>query len=626
MLAYALEFEHDAVAAWADEYFLPRVEAGVINGASVGVVQDGETVVLRAYGWQDLQRQIPLDPEVSKIRMCSVSKTFTATAILQLRDRGLIESLDDPVNQYLKRYQLPGPEGTQVTLRQLMTHSSGMAGHFTPQGTKLDLAVPVDANEVANMFEENIERPPGAIGQYANLGVALESVVIEDVSGMSMADYVAEHILRPLGMHNSIMHHDTSVPENLVQPYGVFANGDLQAVPFYPKHPLTAASGGIIAPPLDMLKYAAFHADVSGNQYDHVLADASKREMQQPQFFNHPAQDGIGLHFYPEQFGAHKFVSHGCGLPGTRSLLGVFPEHNAAVVISVLVAGAEPALSDLVGKLFGVGRMVQPRGIEKSELSAGAPWDAFVEHFAGPSQLPPVDPNTEGPDISDIVGTYWTERRSLNSAATLYAAGSTIDVKMTGAGTIELGGRSAVEIAPGVFDLENKSRYVFRKVGDEMYMHSGPSSSFRRFTGLSNPSTAVTGLMIGFATLLTLILVPLWPSRSTLEKRVRTLGYGGLALVFALPIALFAGYDTMTDVALVDGFNGDLTRLFLVLMIINLVIIVGLAFVLAACFAWRRHAGNWRHWFWRGHLTLLALGAVLSWPGYVLFNMLGLQL
>ncbi|MEM1145182.1 MAG: serine hydrolase domain-containing protein [Pseudomonadota bacterium] len=255
-----IDFDPATIEQWADDYFLPRIEAGLFNGASFGLIQNGEVRFLKGYGFEDQAAGIPLDPAKTLIRMCSISKTFTATALLQLRDRGLIASLDDPVNAYLKRYQLPPPLGPDVTIRQLMTHSSGMAGHFTPQGTTRDLEVPVSSEIVAEMFHENIERGPGTIGQYANLGVALESVPIEDVTGQPLADYVEDHIIASLTMGHTLLHHVTAFPDRLAQPYGIFPNGELQAVPFFPKHPLTAASGGIISTPEDMLRYAAMHA------------------------------------------------------------------------------------------------------------------------------------------------------------------------------------------------------------------------------------------------------------------------------------------------------------------------------------------------------------------------------
>ncbi|MEM6538662.1 MAG: serine hydrolase domain-containing protein, partial [Pseudomonadota bacterium] len=138
--------------AWADEYFSTELAANRITGAVVGAIEGDDVVFLKGYGWQDLGRQIPLDPKRTMIRMCSISKTFTASAIMQLVEEGRIRSVDDPVNPYLKRYKLPPPYGDQVTIGQLMTHSSGMAGHFSPQGTMKDIPVPVDENEVALYF------------------------------------------------------------------------------------------------------------------------------------------------------------------------------------------------------------------------------------------------------------------------------------------------------------------------------------------------------------------------------------------------------------------------------------------------------------------------------------------
>ncbi|MEM6999149.1 MAG: serine hydrolase domain-containing protein [Pseudomonadota bacterium] len=624
-LAHTLTLDPEEVANWAAEYFEPRIEAGMFNGASVGVVQNGETILLKGFGWQDQAKQIPIDPQITRFRMCSVSKTLTATAILQLRDRGLIDSLDDPVNKYLKRYQLPGAWGAEVTLRQLMTHSSGMAGHFTPQGTKLDIKAPVSQAEVESMFRENIQRPPGAIGQYANLGVALESVVIEDLSGLSMADYVAANILQPLEMQDSLLHHEPEPPVNLAQPYGAFPNGELQVVRFLPKHPLTAASGGLIATPRDMLKYAAFHADVTSPALTDVLSNEAQREMQQRQMANHPAGDGIGLHFYPRTYGGTLYVSHGCGLPGTSSQLGVFPEYNAAIVISVLRATATPSVGDLIKQAFDKGRMVAQKPEPTSALSRSAPWTDFLQRFAGPAELRPVDPELAGPSTAAIAGTYWVERRSFTSISTLFAAGSVRNVTVESPDTIKVGSTTATRVAPGVYDTDQQRRYIFRNVDDEIYLHTNPSSAWRKVSGMGNPELASMGLTVGLALFVTLVLVPLWPKATNMQRRIRWLGWAILGSLLALPITLFAGYETVADVAMIDVSNGDLTRLVIVVLLINLIGLAGLGLVAATFHAWSTELGP-RIWFWRIHLLLLAFGVIATWPAYLLFNMIGMNI
>ena len=623
---FALNLDRQRVAEWADSFFTPRVQANVINGASIGVVQNGEIVFLKGYGWQDKALGIPLDPDTTGIRMCSVSKTFTATAILQLRDKGLITSLDDPVNKYLKRYQLPGEDGQKVTIRQLMTHSSGLAGHFTPQGSKDDLPVPLPAEQVAHMFRENLQRPPGVVGQYANLGVALEAVLIEDVTNMPLADVFKSAIFEPLNMTRSLLHHHIQKPENLAQPYGVFPNGELQAVPFFPKHPLTAASGGVIATPSDMLNYALFHADITSDTYAEVLANSSKREMQSRQFQNHPADVGMGLHFYPVTYGDTLFVSHGCGLPGTQSMFGVFPEHNAGIVISVLVADANPSVFDVVGKPFGFGKLLPPKqNPEASDIKYKNPWREFLTTFVGPVVLPSFDTQIDGLPTEQLVGAYWNERRSFRFMTSIFAANSVVQVKMIDKSTLQIRNRIARRVAAGVYDTEDAKRYIFRQVGDDIFLHTSPSVALRKTSSMAHPTYAIAGLGIWLVGLLTLVATPLWPRNTTVQKRIRRLGWTGLSAILALPVLLFAGYRGILDFALIDFANGDITRVVLIAIALNVIGLVGIAFIVASTQIWRG-SSDWRDNLWRSHIVLLAICAVLSWPAYVVFNLIGLQL
>ncbi|MEM9235124.1 MAG: serine hydrolase domain-containing protein, partial [Pseudomonadota bacterium] len=335
----------------ADKYFDTALANRRITGASVGFVQDGKVLFLKGYGWQDQRAQIPLDPRQTRFRMCSTSKTVTATAIMQLHERGAIASLDDPVNRYLTRYQLPPPYGDQVTFRHLMTHSSGMAGHFTPQGTKEDIPVPVDAEIVRSFFRENIERPPGFVGVYANLGVALEGVAIEDISGQSLAAYVARNVFEPLDMSSALFHHSVEKPPHLAQPYAIYPDGSLQEIRFYPKHPLTAASGGFITTTEDMLKYVALHADEEARAHGEILSVDGRRTLHERHFGRHPSDPGMGLHFYRDQYGDELMVHHGCGLPGTSSLMGVFPQSNAGFVVTLLSANVSPSVGDVISKI-----------------------------------------------------------------------------------------------------------------------------------------------------------------------------------------------------------------------------------------------------------------------------------
>ncbi|MEM8661421.1 MAG: serine hydrolase domain-containing protein, partial [Pseudomonadota bacterium] len=458
----------DNIESWADELIEPAIASGRANGVSIGLVENGEVAFLKAYGWEDEDRQIPLDPHASVFRMCSISKSFIATAIMQLIEQGQIKSLDDPVNQYLKRLQLPPPHGGDVTLRQLMTHSAGMAGHAQPQGTTLDLPVPMSEAEVGQYFLESIETVPGTHSQYANLGVSLQGVVIEDVTGKELSAHLADSIFAPLGMSQSLLHYSMTTPERLAVPYGRFPNGELLAVPFYPKHPLGAASGGVMSTTADMLKYAAFHADETGVLYPDVLAGPLRAEMHRPHFRNSDAHDGVGLHFFPATFGNTRTASHGCGLPGTNSYLVVMPDINAALVISVLAGSNPPLLADLFDMWREQGRY-DPAGefYDLDLLGSGELYRAFAEEYLGEPQRPSITSDSFDPkavtDVEEQVGTYWTERRSFTTPMVMLSMASVREVARSG-DELEMGGKRFKALAPGIYEqTESGARIAFRR-------------------------------------------------------------------------------------------------------------------------------------------------------------------
>ncbi|MEM6302576.1 MAG: serine hydrolase domain-containing protein [Pseudomonadota bacterium] len=623
-------FDADQIAAWADDYFGTALANKQMTGASVGFVQDGEVLFLKGYGWEDQRAEIALDPRQTRFRMCSTSKTVTATAIMQLVERGAISSLDDPVNDYLQRYQLPPPYGDQVTFRQLMTHSSGMAGHFTPQGTKEDIAVPVDAETVQEFFRENIERPPGAVGVYANLGVAVEGVAIEDISGLSLAEFVAQNIFEPLDMSSALFHHSTNKPAHLAQPYAIYPDGSLQEISFYPKHPLTAASGGFITTTEDMLKYVAMHADEEARTHAQVLSGEGRRMLHARHFGRHPSDLGIGLHFYREQYGEELMVHHGCGLPGTRSLMGVFPQSNAGFVVTVLRASVSPSAGDLISKLFGKGRLID-NGQGPAGDAVGT--NGLAKALLGDPSLPTISTDDAPPDLvedrSRLPGTYWGERRSFDSFATVFA----FDITTVSLGDqddeVEINGRLYRRQAPGVYDSEEGNRRVYFRQTEDGNVFYQPHVSFaaRQAKGLQNPLLAYQGLALSLGLSLTGFLAFFWGRRPGLHRWAKGMGLGMATCVAVLPILLFAGYERLDDIAFIDYFNGDLGRVTMVLMLINIYALMGLGVIATAVLAWRRPAGDPEVGgvMMKSHLSLLALAALASWPGLFLFNLIGFQ-
>lgn len=204
---------------------------------TVMVVRDGETLLNLGYGMADLSQEIPNTPQ-TRFRIGSVSKQFTAAAILQLQDRGLLD-VQAPVKTYLPDY----PHKT-VTLHHLLTHTAGLPNlTSTPEYFEW-MQRPATLEELIARFRDlPLEFEPGSQHRYSNSGYVLLTQVIEILSGQSYDDYVQDNLLTPLGMSNT--GYDGSFP-GLATGYRGNAR-DYQIVPV--ADPTAAQGAGGYIPP-----------------------------------------------------------------------------------------------------------------------------------------------------------------------------------------------------------------------------------------------------------------------------------------------------------------------------------------------------------------------------------------
>ncbi|MFY0535399.1 serine hydrolase domain-containing protein [Nannocystis pusilla] len=165
----------------------------------VGVVKDGELVLSRGYGRADLGRESPIDAD-TKFKIGSLTQTFTAVAVLQLRDRGLVD-LDAPVRKYIPDYPAIG---SRITVRQLLTHTSGIPSYTDAAVFSVGHARAVAAADVRALFQDlPLEFVPGTDFDLSNSGYFLLGQLVEQVAREPFADYLRANVLAPAGMKNS---------------------------------------------------------------------------------------------------------------------------------------------------------------------------------------------------------------------------------------------------------------------------------------------------------------------------------------------------------------------------------------------------------------------------------------
>src|SRR6476620_928481 len=188
------------VEAWLDGFMPYALEQTDVAGSVVVVVKDGKVLLKKGYGFADLDKRTPVDADKTLFRPGSISKLFTWTAVMQLVEQGKLD-LDADVNQYID-FKIPPYEGKPVTLRNIMTHTSGMEevirGLIANNESEI---LPLDAT-LKHWIPARIYAP-GTTPAYSNYATAIAGYIVQRVSGEPFDKYVANHIFAPLGMQHS---------------------------------------------------------------------------------------------------------------------------------------------------------------------------------------------------------------------------------------------------------------------------------------------------------------------------------------------------------------------------------------------------------------------------------------
>jgi CubicO group peptidase (beta-lactamase class C family) len=292
-----------------------------IPAISIAVVRDGEVAWTGSYGYANVGAQVPATTE-TYFSTGSTFKFVTATAVMQLVEKGDI-TLDTPLNDIVAA-ELAIEGADDVTLRHLLSHHSGLRGpvNIVPLWSR---EAPMSPESLLSKTERVDE--PGTEFRYCNECYALAGHVIETVSGRAYDEYVAENILRPLGVDIEM----ASIPspqmvEHLALPYNLAGNAP---VPIGQVRYDVFAAGDIYLRPADMARFLA--AQLRGGVYGdaRIISEASAEEMRRRQFDGRNYGLGVGM----ADFNGHAIINHSGGIPGFNSRMVGEPETGHGVYI-----------------------------------------------------------------------------------------------------------------------------------------------------------------------------------------------------------------------------------------------------------------------------------------------------
>lgn len=323
-----------------------QMEYRRLPGVSVALLADREVVWAAGFGQADLDAGAAAGPE-TVYRIASITKLFTATAIVQLRERGLL-SLDEPIQAYLPDYRLPDhPEADEpVTLRRILTHSAGLPREAAfPYWTRED-CFPSMEEILGALPGQQPPFPPARKWKYSNLGMSLAGEVVARVSGRPFTDYLRSEILRPLGMRDTDFCLSDRLRGRLAAGYGrEMPDGARERRPYVPIEGLDAA-GGLHSTVMDLARFAAFQFHSRGvrapSRRGQVLRPASLREMHRVHWLRPDWKGGWGLGFSIQHQDERDLTGHGGWLPGHQSAFAVSLGEGVAGVVAANADDAWP--------------------------------------------------------------------------------------------------------------------------------------------------------------------------------------------------------------------------------------------------------------------------------------------
>jgi D-alanyl-D-alanine carboxypeptidase len=354
-------------------------------GVSMGIVYGGKLVWAKGFGLSDLRAGTPATPR-TVYRVASITKLFTSTAILQLRDAGKL-GLDDPVTKFVPGFKVgdPFPDDPPITIRHLLTHTSGLPGEAAfPYWT--DHEFPTMEAVLAALPSQEKPFPTETQYRYSNLGLTIAGQVVAAASGEPYEAYIMKHILEPLGMADTSV---LSLPEGgrgrLAVGYGRrLPDGTRRILPFTDSRGLTAAAN-ISSTVEDLARFVAFHLGDGTEGADRVLRLSTRREMQRVHWLFPSWKSGRGLGFTVKQFEGKTLVGHAGWVGGYQTQIGFIVEDGIG---AVALTNADDGLPNIY--LEQALRVVGP-ALLKAAAPAPRPsvadpaWNAYVGVYTDPS-------------------------------------------------------------------------------------------------------------------------------------------------------------------------------------------------------------------------------------------------
>ena len=291
-----------------------------VPSASIAIVRDGKIVFAKAYGKQSETIVAPRSD--APYQIASVSKQFTAAAILMLEDEGKL-SLDDTVAKWV-----PGiTDGDKITIRQLLSHTSGLQDYWPQDYSFAAMEKPVTPQQIVDRWAKKpLDFAPGTQWQYSNTGYVVAGMIVEKAAGKPLLAYLQDKVFKPLGM--KVIDQDLAVGKGFPQGYHRYALGPVR-VEKPAAHGWLFAAGELAMSASDLAKWDIARLNRS------VMPADDWQVQETPILLTNGKSTNYGLGVFTGTAKGHRYVEHTGEAVGFLSENIVYPDDKAAVVVLV---------------------------------------------------------------------------------------------------------------------------------------------------------------------------------------------------------------------------------------------------------------------------------------------------
>ena len=334
--------EYAAVISELERVIAHEMQDKKLPALSIALVDDQQTVWAKGFGMEDPDQKIPATAE-TVYRVGSVSKLFTDIGIMQLVERGKID-LDAPVATYLPDFKPNNPFNNAITLRQLMSHRSGLVRE-PPAGNYFDDATTSLVQTVQSLNSTTLIYEPEKRIKYSNAGIATVGYVLEKTQKQPFTEYLQKTVLAPMGLKNSSFVPTPEITKHLAKAYMWSYDGRKFVAPTFQLG--MAPAGSMYSTVTDLARFMSVLFNGGKTVNGKILKRETLEKMWTPQFAPTGAKNGFGIGFALSELQDYRRIGHGGAMYGFATELEALPDAKLGVIAVTSLDGANSVVENI---------------------------------------------------------------------------------------------------------------------------------------------------------------------------------------------------------------------------------------------------------------------------------------